>query len=312
MLIRARARFVYAPADEGAGGAAAGAASGDASLIDDVIADEDKAKAAAAAAAAAGGGDKKPDAATKPDTATKPDKPAKPEFLADEFWDPDKNEPRLEALQKSQRDLRAQASKSSKAPAKPDDYKLPLPEGAPEGLVKADDPLVAEIRTAAHKAGVSQAQLDAIAGPFLAKAAELAKGAKTPEQLKAEQQEFLKAEVAKLGKTGEVQIKTIGTWGKGLVDKGVLSAEEFAEFRYAAGTAAGIRMLAKLRNLTSEQPVPIDVTVDGVQGSLEDYYALMRSAKPEDQKKASELLKTLARHGLLPDQPPPGIGIARR
>lgn len=250
--------------------------------------------------------------AKAPDAAAQ--KAAKPDWLGDEFWDAEKGEARMEALAKSQRDLRQQVSKgTAKPPAKPEDYKIALPEGAPADLIKPDDPVMDGIRKAAHAAGVSQQQFEALSRPFLEAAAKAIADApkpKTAEQTKAEEAEFVKAEMAKLGPTAEAQVGAIATWGKGLVQRGVLSQDEFNEFRYAAGTAAGLRMLTKLRALSGEQAVPIDSAAIGEEGSLQDYYRLMGSDKADDKAKARRLLENLAKRGLLPDRPPPGIGVA--
>lgn len=266
-----------------------------------------------------------PDATPKGHPATKdnppaggdpaaPAKPQRPDYVPEPFWDEEKGEVRVEQLAKSWRDTRDALNKGTKPPLKAEDYKLPLPEGAPVDLVKADDPLLKSIREAAHKAGVSQAQLDAIAGPYLAAAAELLakQPAKpTPEQQAAAAREYQVAELKKLGNTGQAMVTAIGTWGKGLVDRGVLSQSEFAEFRRAADSADGIRMLAKLRDLSGAPPMPIDTAVIPDVGSLEDVYKLNASGKPEDLEKARRILLALEKQGLLPDRPPPGIGIGR-
>ncbi len=325
MFIRAR----HAPDDGGAGGAAAaGAAKGDASstpsLIDGV-ADDKVAKAPGGHPAEK---DNPPPVKTEAekaaaDAAAAAEAAKRPDWAPEQFWHPEFGKLPKEALERLQsnakawQDARAALTKgAAKPPAKPEDYKLPLPDGAPADLIKADDPLLAEIRTAAHAAGVSQAQLDAIAKPYLAAAAELLAKAppkQTPEQIKEAEQAFVKGEMAKLGSTAEIQVKAIATWGKGLVERGVLSKAEYDEFRYAAGTAEGLRMLTKLRNLSGEQAIPMDAAAAGETGSLEDYYAMVASAKtPEDHAKAKRLLETLQKSGLLPAQPPLGIGVRGR
>ena len=293
---------------DGAAAAATAAATTGPSLLDAVKTEDAKAAPAGHPATA----ETPPGEKAKPADAA-PAKAAKPDYLGDEFWDAEKGEPRVEALAKSQRDLRQQVSKgTTKPPAKPEDYKIALPEGAPADLIKSDDPVMDGIRKAAHAAGVSLAQFEALSRPFLEAAAKAIADApkpKTAEQTKAEEAEFVKAEMAKLGPTAEAQVGAIATWGKGLVQRGVLSQDEFNEFRYAAGTAAGLRMLTKLRNLSGEQAVPIEASAIGEDGSLQDYYRLMGSDKPEDKAKARRMLENLAKRGLLPDRPPAGIGV---
>ncbi|MFN7000501.1 MAG: hypothetical protein ACK4ST_10795, partial [Elioraea tepidiphila] len=96
----------------------------------------------------------------------------RPPWLQEQFWDAEKKAPRVEAMAKALHDLRARAARSAaSAPETPDAYRLPEVEGLPKDAVKPDDPLWAAVRKAAHEAGVSQAQLEAIARPYLAEAA---------------------------------------------------------------------------------------------------------------------------------------------
>lgn len=315
-------RLVRAPDNGGAGGADGGSGNGagganesgagdDPSLIDLVGSDD-------------AGGEKKAAPGQHPAVGEKPagadgdrkgDKPQRPDFIEEPYWDPEKGEVRLESMAKALKDARALISKGAhKAPPKPEDYKINMPEGV-KVEIPADDPLLVAFRAAAHAEGVSQATFDKLVAPALKILAEKQANVKTPEQLKAEREEAVKAELAKLGKNGEAIVKSVATWGRGLMEKGIISKEEWQEFRFAAGTAAGVRLLSKLQELAMGHAIPLDAGAVPETGSLDDYYKLRQDPNydkdPALQRKAKAILENLEKAGLLPDRPPAGIGIAR-
>jgi hypothetical protein len=231
----------------------------------------------------------------------------RPEHIPEAFWDPVRGEPRIEAMMKSWTDLRRQISRGDhKPPARAEEYRLPLPEGAPQSLVASDDPILASVRQSAHAAGISQAQFDALARPFLSEFAKIAGNTQAPA---AARQAYVNAELAKLGPGGEAQLRGLATWGQGLLRKGAISPEEFNEFRGFASSAAGVRLLAKLRALAGEQPVPVDAAAIPDEGSLEDAYTLIAKGDDASKAKARRILERLDRAGLLPARAQPGVGI---
>lgn len=220
---------------------------------------------------------------TKPSTegAAKPPeaKPgaARPDGLADAFWDADKGEVRLAELIKSQADLRRTVSRGEhKPPSSPEEYKLPASDTIPADLIKPDDPLWKATTAAAHARGFSQADLEALATPFLTTLAELTKDARavTPEQAKAAQEQAMQAEMGKLGQQGPAMIRGVYTWLKGLAAKQVITAEELGALR-ATATADGVRALAKLRELAGERSLGINAGAAPEIGSEEDARALL-------------------------------------
>jgi hypothetical protein len=207
-------------------------------------------------------------------------KPAakRPEGLPDQFWDAEKGEVRLAELIKSQADLRRIVSRGEhKPPPTPDDYKLPTGDNIPADLIKPDDPLWKATCAAAHARGFSQADLEALAKPFLETLAELTKHARplSPEEAKAAQEQALAAEMAKLGPQGPAMVRGVDTWLKGLAAKQVLTAEELNALR-SIGTADGVRALAKLRELAGERSLGINAGVAPEIGSEEEARALLR------------------------------------
>jgi hypothetical protein len=204
--------------------------------------------------------------------------PARPEGLPDAFWDADKGEVKLAELIKSQADLRRIVSRGEhKPPPTPDDYKLPANDKIPADLITPDDPLWKATTAAAHARGFSQADLEALATPFLTTLAELTKDARpmTAEQAKAAQEQAMAAEMAKLGQQGPAIIRGVDTWLKGLAAKQVITTDELAALR-ATATADGVRALAKLRELAGERSLGINAGAAPEIGSEEEARALLR------------------------------------
>lgn len=247
-----------------AGGAGAAAAAGAAG----------GAGAAAAAAAGAGAGD---DNLTIFDVAGDGDpkpgedgKPVMPDWLpGEQFWDKDGGKVRVEDMAKSWKDLRDKVAKGPAAkdppPASEADYKLPEIEGLPPGMVGGEkDTLWPAIRAAAHKAGISQTQLEAVARPYLQ---ELAKGVQRmqeetdPVKVRETQRAELRAELAKLGPSGETQVRDLRNWVDGLQTRGILTEDEAYHLK-ALGTAEGVRAMMKLREMTGDQAIPTDIISD--------------------------------------------------
>jgi hypothetical protein len=200
----------------------------------------------------------------------------------------------VEALARSQADLRGKFGRGEhKPPATPDAYALDLPKDLKFEIPK-DDALMSAARSAAHAAGLSNADFNKFMGPVVAKIAELAGAAgngaggngagQTPEQLAAareaaaaEQRQAYKVELEKLGPQGEAAVREVGTWLVGLETKGILSKAEFQGLR-ALTTAEGVTGLRKLMELTGETPVPVDPASIGVELSVDDAKKLMIEA----------------------------------
>jgi hypothetical protein len=269
-------RAVWAP-DDAAGAGAAGAGSPPPGNIFEHVGGDAKETAAAAA-----GADAFP-AWLPPNFVRKEPVELKPEDL--------KLLSRIdvEALARSQADLRGKFGRGEhKPPATPEAYALELPKDLKFEIPK-DDPLMGAARQAAHAAGLSNADFNKFMGPVVAKIAELAGAAgagaaQTPEQIAAaqeaaaaEQKAAFKAEVEKIGPTGEAMVREVGMWLKGLETKGILSNGEFHGLR-AVTNAEGITGLRKLMELAGETPVPVDPAALNIEMSIEDAKKLMTEA----------------------------------
>jgi hypothetical protein len=224
-------------------------------------------------------------------------KAVRPDWLAEQFWDAEKGEARLADLAKSQRDLRAQVSRGDhKPPEKPEAYTLPKIEGLPEGMIGGEkDTLWPELRTAAHAAGVTQKQLEALATPFLREVAKVAKAAPgaDSEAEKAALREAYAAEMKALGPNAEAVVRDIGAWLKGMEARGLLSAEEHQALR-GVSTAAGMQALGKLRELGGERGIPVEALAAEGMTEADARKMLTEGFAKNDEGMRSRALKALA------------------
>ena len=181
----------------------------------------------------------------------------RPAWLPEQFWDAKANRPQFEALAKSWMDLRTKIARGEGViPEKPEDYKLPLPEGAPADLVPADDPVWTAVRRAAHQAGVTQAQLEALAKPYLEAVLKAREQQGVPTNAEAERALY-EAELARLGPNAPAVVREVKGWLAGLVSRGILTEAERDALKLVS-TADGVRALLKLRQISGDRPIPID------------------------------------------------------
>jgi hypothetical protein len=87
-------------------------------------------------------------------------------------------------------------------------------------------------------------------------------------------------ELEKLGPNAKAIINNMAGWGRGMVQKGIWSQEEFQEFTRWGDTAAGIKTLQKLRE-TYEGRVPTDTLKPDAAGSMSKEELDAMVANPE-------------------------------
>jgi hypothetical protein len=81
-----------------------------------------------------------------------------------------------------------------------------------------------------------------------------------------------------LGPNANAILEGMVNWGRGLVNKGVWSADDFEEFKIMGGTARGINALMKIRE-AYEGRVPVDsIQMEGAP-SKDDLYAMVQDPK---------------------------------
>lgn len=155
----------------------------------------------------------------------------RPDFWPENFWKKDANEPDLEGIAKSWYDLRKVISKGDhKAPESYDTKSF--------GDDAADNPLVSTMTEWAKDQGLSQSAFDDLVTRMQTQSKELVNN------------DYIDPaeERAKLGPKAEAIINGMANWGRGLVSKGILSADEFDEFKIMGGTAKGLQVMMKIRS----------------------------------------------------------------
>lgn len=176
----------------------------------------------------------------------------RPDFWPEKFWNKDKAEPDLEGISKSYSELEKQF-RSGKHKA---------PEGGKYDLeaasLKADDPVAQAYVDWASRYGISQQAFEDLAKQITGMGAEQVQQA----QLSA------RKEREALGPNADAIIGNMTSWARGMVQKGIWSADDFEEYKVWGGTAQGMKALMKLRE-TYEGRVPVDTIKNtGGEGSV--------------------------------------------
>lgn len=94
------------------------------------------------------------------------------------------------------------------------------------------------------------------------------------EQEQQAEEDFIKDEKQKLGNNADAIIDNTIQWGKSLVSKGVLTDDDYTELENWGGTAEGIRLLGKFRQMMGEKEITT-TPVEGVQLDKEELQALV-------------------------------------
>ena len=168
----------------------------------------------------------------------------KPDWWPENFWKKDSSEPDLEGIAKSWMDLRKQISQGK--------HKAP-PEGKYDLSAFGEDaenkPMVPVFQKWAAENGISQTAFDALASELTGMA---------NEAIAAQQQFDPVAEKKALGPNADAVINGMVSWARGLVNKGIWSAEDFDEFKVMGGTAKGLKALMKLRETYEGSKIPTE------------------------------------------------------
>lgn len=187
----------------------------------------------------------------------------RPDFWPENFWKD--NEPDLEGIAKSWRDMRKMVSRGEhKAPA---DGKYDL---AVFGENAEQNGLVSSVVEWSKENGLSQASFNDLVTRLQAEA----KGIIGDDVIDVAE------EKAKLGPNADAILRSTDNWAKGLVSKGILSDDLYEEFKIMAGTAKGIAVFNKIREQydgripTESVPVQGMPSDEELQGMINDkYYA---------------------------------------
>lgn len=214
-------------------------------------------------------------------SAPEPEDPLeRPDYWPENFWNKDTNEPDLEGIAKSWRDLRGKISKGAhNAPAN-GQYDL-----SSFGEQANDNPIAATLSGWAKDNGLSQAQFDDLATKLQTQAQEIMSGEMIDPA----------AELKQLGPNANAVVNGMVDWARGLVNKGVWSKDDFEEFKIMGGTARGLTALMKIRE-AYEGRVPIEsAPVEGAP-SKEELYAMVGDPKyhtdPAYRQKVERMFRT--------------------
>lgn len=228
-------------------------------------------------------------------------KDGRPVGLPEKFWDATKKAPKTDDLVKAYTDLEKAhgALKRGKGPAgevpeTPEGYfgdKFEVPEGAKNIPVPADDPGLKASAKVFHKHGIPKDIGIAIVKDMLVEMNEHVAAPVDPD-----------AEFEALGKGGAALLDGVFTWADGRIDAGDFSDDDAAIIADLSQTAAGVRFLAKFREMSGEQKIPIDpgtgkrgMSFNAIQ---EAYKAAVNSKDYPEQERLDKL-----RDELYPDQP---------
>lgn len=247
------------------------------------------------------------DASAGDDSDEPPPSDGRPAGLAEKFWDADKKAIRIDALTTAYKDLERvhgelKRSKGSIGGEVPEDASgyfsegIQIPENADRfGSLTADDPGVKAFADVCKARGIGKDLASAIMSDMLVAMNEHAAIPIDPEQ-----------EMRSLGKGGPSLVDGLFVWCEGLEAAGQLSGEDLDVIEGLAGTAKGIRLLAKFRNMTGEQPIPIDPG-GGVNGmSLDQLDTAYKEAVKKGDYAEQERLDAL-RAKINPEGQAPGI-----
>lgn len=223
----------------------------------------------------------------------------RPAWLPEQFWDQKSHRPQIEALAKSWTDLRAKIARGEGVvPDKPEAYKLPLPEGAPADLVPADDPLWTAVRAAAHQAGVTQAQLEALTRPYLDAMLKARAAQGVPADAEAERKLY-EAELGRLGPNAPSVVREVKGWLAGLVSRGIMTEAERDALKLVS-TADGVRALLKLRQMSGDRAIPLDGINEAAPSRADALRMMDEAIRKRDQslgERAIAALRALDRRG---------------
>jgi hypothetical protein len=191
----------------------------------------------------------------------------KPDYLPDNFWKDGKAD--IPALAKSYTELRTQFAQGKHKAPKDGKYDLKA-----LGEIPADDPGVKMYTAWAKTHGLSQQAFDDLASQFIELGKSLAPETVDPKAYQAE-------EMKKLGQHAQALTKGFADWGRGLISKGLLSKDDWDEWKMLGGSAAGVKIMLKLRELI-EGPLPLELGEAG-EGlpSRDELFAMV--GKPEYQ-----------------------------
>lgn len=231
----------------------------------------------------------------------------KPEQQEGEAWTPPEDVPEhlrgetpddtikklMTAYQGARRDI-SQGRKPATdgtVPDSPDGYEIAV-EGDDDKIgaeltSEASKPIVDAFRAAAHKQGLTAEQFQAFMRDGMSQVAEqgFPIGASDDEaqQISAEAEMEKLTEIAGGQQQANTIINTVGTYAEKLVNNGVITQDDLAEFRQMAGTAESAQLFYRI--ITSElgeKPIPMPAAGEGSVSATDAYASYEAAMRIED------------------------------
>ena len=195
--------------------------------------------------------------------------------VPENFWDPEKNAPRVGALLKANGDLRKQISDKPKAPEK---YELAVPKDLAEKIqVNPDDPLAKAAMDFAKKHGLSQDAFSELAALHFQ---QLAGEADQDATFQAEQSKKLDEAFGDKAKDLKAEL---GAWVGGLLGEDFKKSPELlAEAQMLASSASGVLLIKAIKDKLGERGIPSAREADTAAVSLSDLKTLQSSKAYND------------------------------
>jgi len=206
----------------------------------------------------------------------------KPEGFPDEFWDAENKTVNAQALyedrqkqEKIAKDLRSKMGKGDhKPPAKPEDYKLELPEEIASQMAEGDKTLAAAQKRA-HELGISQDAFQGFMGGMIEDLVAIAgeAGEQTPEQIEAAEaasKQRVQDEIKAIGPNGPQVLRAVESWGKEMLAEGRISEASLKTMTDEGLVSANmVRFLNEIRGSMGGNSIPIDTGDDGLPPDAE-------------------------------------------
>lgn len=240
----------------------------------------------------------------------------RPEGLPEDFWDADTSTIKTTALldgykneAKQKADLRKQISKGiPEAPKTAEEYTIEFDEETAK-LIPENDPATDIFKKVAHKQGLSQEQVQAIASEYMAEVAKVQQDAgvtppPTAEEVAADNEKFRTEQKEILGDEGVRAMESMTARIAQLYDKGSLNDDDKDAFRNAAFDAKGVLFMQKIMSLPHDNGnfIPSGNVIDSGLATLEQLHAMgadERMSDPAFRAKRSSMYAALEARGVL-------------
>ncbi len=232
----------------------------------------------------------------------------RPDWLAENFWDKETGEVKVEELAKSQKDLRGKISKGGdKIPAKAEDYKLDIGEDLKEIEGRAlmdgtDDPLLKWFRDAAKENDLNEEIATNLYAGFLRVAGDLLPEPIDPQQV-----------VKNLGPNGLGVLKHTNDFADNLRKIGVLSDGEHNAMMSWFQDETDIKAFQKMREFYGETAPPMGNAVPKGTASRDELRAkmgeILKKADAGDQTASAEYEKLMIEYNKTYGEEPAGTSM---